>query len=162
VPQSTLIELVTRDAETEIRRVADAATAEVAAIREAAHARDTARVRSRVAARAAELHAHHARMVAQARHAARADILAARAAFVDRVLSVARALLAGLDDAPLIPRLIAEAEAYLPPGAIVVPEPERKGVRLESTDGRVVVDNTLARRLERLRPVLAIAIMAGR
>ena len=190
MPAATLIDIVARDADAEVRRIAAAGETDAAAIRAAGAARDAAQVRARVAVRAAELQAHRAQEVAHARRAAQAAELTARAAFIDRVIGEVAALLSGaLDDTPpaveALGRLIDEAWPYLPPGPAVVRCPAHSvaavralvaargtpdvavvadagitgGVRVESNGARVVIDNTLERRLARMRPALAIDAM---
>jgi len=185
VPEATLVELITRQADEEARRIGESAAAEAAALRGEAVTREAAQIRARVVARGRELETQHGRAIAAARRAARIALLAAREHLVDRVMEAARDQLPGVDlPTDVLTRLVDAGSSYLPPGGMILRCPTRllalmratmaarvavecladddirAGVRLESADGRVVVDNTLDTRLGHRRRVLAIELLA--
>ncbi len=164
-------------ASTEVQSIAAAAALA------SAHTRD-----EELAGRRLQRRARLDREVAEARQAARAERLRAEHALLDRVLSRAGALLdeMGLDEAYLstLPRRVDEALRFVDEhGARVRCRPTLApavraavahhdvvtveevsampvGFSVVARDGSVEVDDTLAARLERLRPRLMIELLA--
>ncbi len=162
------------------------ARAEVRAIRLRAEREETRRRGEVLARRQGELRAELAGDIARARAEARRDVLEARRALLARVFARAVAALpaaiessAYVDGLPgrieLAARYVSIADAVLecPPGLApalraaagttgpsVEPHLDADaGFRLRSADGHVVVDDTLASRLARLRPTLEIELV---
>lgn len=178
-----LLHAIAQNGESEARQIIEDARAEATAIRAAADARVQRRIADSGATREAELRAALDARRARARHEARVHVLRVRSQFMDRIFHAADAALPGildqaaahetlttlcreaLDFFPLggarircrgtLARTIAEV---LPRAAIVVDDGVPEGVIVESNDGRARIDNTLAARLQRLRPALSIAI----
>lgn len=135
----------------------------------------------------AELKAEVELALAEARHRAQGEVLAARQHMLDRVFDAAQALLAEAVQsesyAAVLGAHLAEALAYLGdapaivrcPGALAARVREliagrenvsvenhaaaEPGIAIVAGDGSFVVDNTLSGRLERLRPILAIEVL---
>ena len=185
MPETTLLDLISRQADDEERRIAVSTAAQVAAIRGEAAARNEAQIRARVALRAGELETQRAQAVGIARGTARLALLTAREQLIGRVMAAALGRLATTElSAAALAQLIESGSQYLPAGPMIVRCPPRMlaavrlvvagraavevvadddvraGVRLESPDGRVTVDNTLDGRLRRLYPALAVALLA--
>ncbi|MEZ5316748.1 MAG: hypothetical protein R2752_05050 [Vicinamibacterales bacterium] len=183
-----LIDRLEQDAAREARAIAARADDEVRGV-EAATTREVDEVvaahlaRARVARAAA-----HQQALARARRGARAAELEARHALIARVLDRARALVpeagASDDGRRALPAFFREARSFtaglrvrvrcapaaaavLAPivaaddGAELVADPEvGPGLVVEALDGSVTVDGTVAGRLERLAPDLAVSIAA--
>jgi len=187
VPADSLLAALAHDAEEEAGRILAAAAADAERVRTASTEHLAATRDARVAARAAELARNAERRRGAAAREARAALLAAQWRFVERVLTVVRDALPGALDGPeneaATAQLLDEALAFLPPGQgtvgcspravaavralvgaehgldVVGRDDIRSGIRLESADGRVVVDNTLDERLAHLTPELAAAMV---
>ena len=182
-----LLQVITEDGDAEAQRVVEAAQAEANAIRAAADARAEARSADAYATRDAVL-----RLVLEAKRSlaltrSRAQVLNARAGFVDRIFAAAESELPGVLEksasADALVGLCLEALEYFPPGgarvrvraglaqplsgvalggaAIVIDETVPEGVIVESADGSSRVDNTLVARLRRRHVDLAIALLAA-
>ncbi len=183
-----LLAALARDAEGEAERLLAEARAEAARIR--ADAQDRAqRVRAdSLGGLEADRRAAMAVELAETRRAARRGVLEARAAVVARVFAEAGSRLPALLDDPCyraaLPNHLAEALSCVggeesvvrcPPalagtvGASVAGRPgvsvravadAPAGVTVETADGAIVVDNTLAGRLERGRRALELLVAA--
>lgn len=181
----TLLTTLERAATEAAERVKADALAEARTLVESAAA-EAERRRTRALAEVADrAHADTARAAAEATRALRGELLARRAAVVNRVLETARARLVRLPPeayAGAIGPLIDATVAYLrgqPAELVCQPElappvqaaldPESSitvqgvatagpGLWGRSADDRVTVDNTLPALLDRRRPELAIAI----
>lgn len=182
-----LIARLERDAQGQVEAIAQRAEEEVRAI-EAETARGLAEATAQaLAARRAELQATLQAELGQARRRSRADHLAARHALVVRILTRARAL---IDEAAAtaryrdaLPAHFESALSYLEGLDVRVrcaaatepllrPLAAQRGVALqvdptlgpgfvaETRDGSVTIDNTLAARLGRIEPRLAIDLLA--
>ncbi len=181
---SELIALLEREAQAERQRILDEARAQAEAIRvqatrEAEAYLDGARARLEAEGRAALV---KARSAAQLRAASL--VLQAKEEEIGRVFAAAEAALAELVRDParypdVLRTFIAEGLRGFIGGAVVTVNPSdealaaelvrgregvlevrtdpavRGGARISSSDGRFVVTNTLASRLERARPALA-------
>jgi vacuolar-type H+-ATPase subunit E/Vma4 len=126
------------------------------------------------------------RELARLQRGHRVRLLQARADVLERIFARAASLLQSVPEeqwSALIPRLTGECAAYLegraftvtcPPGGVgaaslrLAPQPGSRvigvadappGVLARADDGSVTVDNTLAARLDRLRPRLAIELV---
>jgi vacuolar-type H+-ATPase subunit E/Vma4 len=170
----TRVAAIQRDAESAVRAIQAAADAtirdETAAYldrqrlcRQAAHARELAAARRRAHARRLEARrAQIARILECARE--RAAIAAASPRYAQAVAAHARDALSFVDG--LQPRVRCDASfaATLQPivdehsGATLVVEDVGPGVVVESADGSVSIDNTLAARLTRAEPSLTIEL----
>ena len=180
-----LLQVITEDGDAEARTVVEAAQAEATAIRAAADARAEARSAEAHATRDAELRLALETKRSQALTRARAQVLDARAKFLDRIFNAAELELPGVleESADALVCLCREALEYFPPGsariraraglaqrlsgvasggaAIVIDEAVPEGVIVESVDGASRVDNTLVARLHRRRADLAIVLLAA-
>lgn len=180
-----LLELLEREARAQADAVAAAARDRVAELeaRTAAEAeRRRAMARSRLEAEARDA---ERRSLAAAARRHREELLAARAAALDRVFAAAavrlatlpveryreripdlvRSTLPYLEGAPAVLEVRRDAAPLLSAAAggsvrVVSREDAPAGLRGRSEDGRVVVDNTLPARLARLAPDLAIGLAA--
>jgi vacuolar-type H+-ATPase subunit E/Vma4 len=177
VPLGDLLSALTREAERDAGRLRAEAEARATAITAAAATQvDRARA-ERLGEREAQWRAEAERALAAARHAARAQTLAARGQLLERVLAAVRACLPALVDDPayraVLARDVQAALAYLGDEPVVLRctpsladavralvagnarvrvEPDAAvgtGVRAVSADGVVEVDNTLEGRLGR-------------
>ena len=180
-----LLQVITEESDTEARQLVASARAEADAIRAAADARSTQRIAEVYAAREAELRQSLEAKRSRALTASRVQVLEARTRFIDQVLASAETQLPGVLERsasaePLV-GLCTEALGYFPAGGarvrlraalarrlpanlsgsadVVVDDTVPEGVIVESPDGSVRVDNTLAARLHRQRPLLAIALL---
>ena len=182
-----LLQVITEDGDAEARRVVEAAQGEANGIRAAADARVEARSAAIFARRDDELRLALEAKRSQALTRARAQVLDARAGFLDRIFAAADAELPGVLQKPAsadaLVSLCREALDYFPPGearirlraglaqrlsgvalggaAIVIDEAVPEGAIVESVDGSARVDNTLAARLRRGRGNLAIKLLAA-
>ncbi|HEX9892975.1 MAG TPA: V-type ATP synthase subunit E [Gemmatimonadales bacterium] len=182
-----LLEALERDALAEAgRRRTEARSGAEALIARAAAEVDRRRALT-LARLASERRAQVAREAAAASRQLKGRVLTARAGVLGRVFGEARRLLAGLDQArwgSRLPALVEQTLSYLDPSdAVLECQPsaesalrkvlaDRPGVRVQprddagpgllgrSADGRVVVDNILTARLDRLRDDLAIQLIA--
>lgn len=181
-----LIARLEADAEAQVDAIARRADEEVRAIESAAAAQAAHELEAVRARRRAERLHEYEQAEALARRRARATELAARHELLDRVFARARDLLPELESAAGFAQALtrhakealsflgAEAPARLrcnattahvldpvaadrrAPTTIAIDSRVGPGVIAELLDGRVVVDNTLAARLDRLAPQLAI------
>lgn len=188
MPLDHLLTALEREAGAQAEASVAAARAEAAEISRQADTRLGQMRQDALQAREADLRGAAEAALGEARRAARATVLEARQRLIDRVFETARGMLpgAGAGDAyrAALPQHIAEALAALgdQPAVIrcdaaladavrtavarkkhLVVRPEadaRPGVVVATTDGTIEVDNTLDGRLERLRPQLALEVMA--
>jgi len=187
MPLEHLLAELEREAEAAAERTLAEARTEAERIAAAAAERLAHRRAEYVAARRTELSADLGGALAAARREARRAALAARERLLERVFTEAArrlpevaasetyaaalpgdvaAALAFLGDQPAVLRCtpaLAERvrQAAGPAAATVVPDAAvGHGVRAEAADGSLVVDATLEGRLARLRPRLAIAVLA--
>jgi vacuolar-type H+-ATPase subunit E/Vma4 len=180
-----LLQVITEEGDAEARRLLEAARAEADAIRASADARTSQRIAEAYAAREAGLRQSLDAKRSRALTASRVRVLQARTCFIDQVLAAAEAELPGVLERSAsvepLTRLCAEALEYFPAGAarirlraalarrlsgnswgaveVGVDDTVPEGVIVESLDGSVRVDNTLAARLHRRRPELAITLL---
>ncbi len=182
-----LLDELNRRAEGEADALRERGRAEAAAIAAAAEQRTLERRRAALGAREQELRDAAERAVSVARRDARRLELEARGRLIDRVLSAAatrlpaaartgafRAALPGrlaeglacLGDLPATLRCtpgledVARATVGGRPGLAVSGDPTvGAGFRIESTDGRLVIDGTLGGQLERERAALALVVL---
>ena len=179
-----LLQVITEESDAEVRQLVESARAEADAIRAAADARTTQRIAEVYAAREAELRRSLEARRSRALSASRVRVLEARTRFIEQVLAAAEKELPGVlersSSAESLAGLCTEALAYFPAGGarirlraalaqrlpdnlsgsdVVVDDTVPEGVIVESPDGSVRVDNTLAARLHRQRPLLAIALL---
>ena len=186
---SDLIARLEEDAAREMRAIAERADADVQAIRAATERAIAGASAERLEGQRIERAANRDRDLARARRDARGEELKARHALLARVGSRARALApeTGASESyrRVLPSHREEARAYVqglrprvrcqaavasvlrPVAArhdgaeIVIDETVGPGVVVEAADGSVVVDNTLAARLARIEPKLAVELLAG-
>lgn len=182
-----LLSALGEDAERDIREIAEAACAEADRIRVAAEAhvkqRCEAALQSREATLRSEGDAHRARALREAR----ASMLRARDAFLERVFLAVTTQLRGELRKPergvALAKLLSEALEYVAGDAticcradvaerlrqrvgslngakLVAAETVGEGVVVKADDGSVTIDNTLENRLRSLRPALSIEILA--
>ena len=189
MPDLTLLDVIARDGDAEVAAIRDAAEREATTIRAATEAELAEAVRVRLAERASQLESDAQRELAESRRRAHRRILEAREQAIERIMTATIALLpAALDESQagaVMSALLDEAWPYLPPGEVVVRCPPNMvdlvrtlvqsrphvdvtadphimaGIRVESADRRVRVDNTLEGRLERLRPDAAADLVAA-
>jgi vacuolar-type H+-ATPase subunit E/Vma4 len=160
-----LLARLEREAEAEITRVAAEGHAAAAAITASAADALARRQEEALAQREESRREAVERAVATTRHAARQRVLAARAQFLIRVFAQLEKALPGIAATPAyrsaLSRDLARARAFLggQPGAIR--RAPTGGLRLVTADGRLEVDVTLAGRMERLRPRLALEALAA-
>jgi vacuolar-type H+-ATPase subunit E/Vma4 len=160
-----LLARLEREAEAEITRVAAEGHAAAAAITASA-ADALARRQEQALARGEESRREAVeRSVAAARHAARQRVLVARAQFLSRVFAALEKALPEIAAGPAyraaLSRDVARAHAFTGPARAVVRRAPTGGFRLVTVDDRLEVDCTLAGRLERLRPRLALDALAA-
>jgi vacuolar-type H+-ATPase subunit E/Vma4 len=183
-----LIARLEEDAAREMRAIVERADADVQAIGTATERAIAGAAAERLEAERIARAANHDRDLARARREARAEELKARHALLARVFDRARALApetgasgsyqrvlpSHLEEAlsyvqGLCPRVRCQANAasILGPvvarhdGAeIVIDETVGPGLVVEAADGSVLVDNTLAARLARIAPKLAVELLA--
>ena len=186
---SDLIARLEEDAAREMRAIAERADADVQAIRAATERAIAGASAERLEGQRIERAANRDRDLARARRDARGEELKARHALLARVGSRARALAheTGASESyrRVLPSRLEEALSYVqglrprvrcqaavasvlrPVAArhdgaeIVIDETVGPGVVVEAADGSVVVDNTLAARLARIEPKLAVEQLAG-
>lgn len=174
---SELLRVLENDTAAEVRAIAEAAAGEAARIETAGSARRSERIASAMAAFAAERRAAGDSEIAAANRVARADILVARAAMLERVRAgvreqlldvlagdpelgraLATAALACVGDEPGTLRcapLIADIAREAAPAAIrVEAEPGVTGVVIDLATG-TRIDATLTTLLDRVWPTLA-------
>jgi vacuolar-type H+-ATPase subunit E/Vma4 len=183
-----LIARLEGDAAREVQAIVERADADVLAIRAATERAIAGGSAERLERQRMERAANRDGDLARTRRAARGEELKARYALLARVLDRARALApetgasesyqrvlpSHLEEAlsyvqGLRPRVRCQANAasVLRPVAarhdgaeIVIDETIGPGVVVEAADGSVVVDNTLAARLARIEPKLAVELLA--
>ena len=184
-----LLATLEREAETEISRVLDDARARAAEIVAAAEQRIALRRKQTLEQRTATAQAEHERALAAARGAARAQVLAARAALLDGLFARVRAELPAVAASAAyragLARQLEHLSVFAGDRSITVrcsPAltatlrhviktngrwPIRAdshiaaGFRLTTADGTLEIDATLENRLERLRPQLALEALAA-
>jgi vacuolar-type H+-ATPase subunit E/Vma4 len=185
----SLLARLERDADTEAARILEDGRARAAAITAASDARIAERRAATVQRRETTARAQHERALAHSRRTARARVLEARAALLDRVFEQVRAGLPAVAASSayrssLGPRL-ERLRVYTGDQPITIQcspaltGPLRRlvrtngqlrvtsnpsmgaGFRVLSADGRVEIDASLASRLERLRPRLALEALAA-
>lgn len=184
-----LLATLEREAETEISRVLADARAGAAEIVAAAQQRIALRREQTLEQRTAEARADHERALAATRAAARAQVLAARAALLDRLFARVRAELPAVAASAAyragLARQLEHLSVFAGDRSITVrcsPAltatlrhviktngrwPIRSdshiaaGFRLTTADGTLEIDATLENRLERLRPQLALEALAA-
>ena len=183
-----LLDAIARDGDAESQRLLDAAKSEAARLRAAADARAERRCAEAVAAREAQLRAARDARRARALTKARAEVLRARDRFLHRVFHAAESRMPRFFDRPdaaaALQRLVAEALVYFPEGGarvrcrsgiagpiaragslgtvrVIADDSVAEGVIVETPDGSARVDNTLAERLQRLRPSLSIELLGA-
>lgn len=184
-----LLATLEREAETEISRVLDDARARAAELVAAAKQRSTALREQTLEQRTATARAEHERALATTRAVARAQVLAARGALLDRLFDRLRAELpavarsaayrAGLarelerlrafagDRSVTVrcnPALVATLRNVVKSNGRLPIRPDvhiTAGFRLSTADGTLEIDATLENRLERLRPQLALEALAA-
>ncbi len=187
MPLADLLSALTREAERDAARLRAEGEARVTAIAAAAAAQVGRARAEQLGAREAQWRAEAERVLATARHAARAQTLAARGRLLERVLAAVRACLPALVNDPayraVLGRDVQAALAYMGDEAVVLRctpaladavralvagntrvrvEPDAAvgtGVRAVSADGVVEVDGTLEGRLDRLGPRVAFAAL---
>jgi vacuolar-type H+-ATPase subunit E/Vma4 len=184
-----LLATLERDAQAEITRVMEDGRARAAAIIAASEQRVAARRALTLEQRTATARAEHERALAVTRAAARAQVLAARGALLDRLFARVRAELPAVDAsaayrASLAPQL-EQLRAFAGERSVTVHcnpalaatlrkiirtngrlpiRPDSNiaaGFRLTTADGKLEVDATLDDRLERLRPQFALEALAA-
>lgn len=188
MPLEHLLAALEREATARGASMLAAAQAEADRVRQDGDALVAQRRAEALRAREAELRGAVEAALGEARLAGQLATLEARAHFLDRVFKSARALFpsAVTDDAyrAALPGHVAEALAAMgdEPAVIRCPEPLVSAVRAAvgaaaqvrvegdpaapagltavSTDGAIEVDNTLVGRLDRLRPELALEVLA--
>ena len=184
----SLLARLERDADTEAARILEEGRARAAAITAASDARIAERRAATVQRREAAARAQHERALAHSRRAARARVLEARTALLDRLFEQVRAGLpavaassayraglgARLDQLKAytggqsvtiqcMPSLAGALRRLVKTNGHLRIEPERQiaaGFRVLSVDGRMEIDARLESRLERLRPRLALEALA--
>ena len=184
-----LLATLQREAETEISRVMDDARARAAEIIAAAEQRITLRREQTLEQRTATARTEHERALAGTRAAARAQVLAARAALLDRLFARLRAELPAVAGSAAyragLGRQLEHVRSFAGERSITVhcnpalaatlrnvmrkngrlpvrPDPHvAGGFRLTTADGMLEIDATLEDRLERLRPQLALEALAA-
>ena len=184
-----LLATLERDAEAEISRVMDDARARAAEIVAAAEQRIARRREQTLEQRTTEARAEHERALAATRAAARAQVLAARAALLDGLFARVRAELPAVAASAAyragLARQLEHLSVFAGDRSITVrcnPAltatlrhviktngrwPIRSdshieaGFRLTAADGTLEIDATLENRLERLRPRLALEALAA-
>ena len=183
-----LLAALEREAAQQVAAVRAASESEAARISGDSDARLARRKREALGAREAELRGAAEAAIGAARRTARRAVLEARARFLGRVFDAARAIFPATLDTDAyraaLPEHVAEALRALSDEAAVIRCPpglseivrraagDRKGVTVRgdpgalpgvtatSSDGAIVVDNTLDGRLDRLRSELAIELLA--
>ncbi|HXQ30143.1 MAG TPA: V-type ATP synthase subunit E family protein [Gemmatimonadales bacterium] len=188
MPLEHLLAALEREATARAESVLAAAQAEADRVRQDGDALVARRRAEALRAREADLRGAVEAALGDARRASQLAVLEARARFLDRVFERARALfpsaVASAAYRAALPGHVAEALTALgdEPAVIRCPEPLVSAVRAAvdtaaqvriqgdpaapagltavSTDGAIEVDNTLAGRLDRLRPALALEVLA--
>ena len=183
-----LLDSLARDVEGEARQILDAARAEAARIRAEADAQAARRCAEAIATRETALRVQMDAHLARARRDARVATLVAREAFLDRTFEAVEAELPRALDAPehadVLAQLASEALEFFPDTPAVVrcraglaervreiaaslgaanvsrDDSVPEGVIVEAADASAAVHNTLIERLRRLRPLLAIELVA--
>lgn len=184
-----LLRTLEREAEAEIARLLDDARARGEALTREADERIAACRGATLQQREGAARKEHERALAAARRTARARVLEARAALLDRFFVQVRAVLPQLVRSPAyrrylateLPRLNAFAgdravtvrctpalsttlrRLIKPNGHVRIRGDARivAGLVVATADGALEVDGSLERRLERLRPRLALAALAA-
>ena len=184
-----LLATLAREAETEISRVLDDARARAAEIVAAAEQRIALRREQTLEQRTATTRAEHERALATTRVAARAQVLTARGALLDRLFDRLRAELPAVARSAAyragLPRQLEHLKTFAGNRSVAVScnpalaptlrnvvktngrLPIRAdseiaaGFRLTTADGTLEIDATLENRLERLRPQLALEALAA-
>lgn len=184
-----LLATLERAADAEINRVMDEARAQAADLTRAAEQRMAERRAATLGKRETEARAQHERALAAARLTARAQVLEARAALLDRVFRELRAVLpavarsaayrrnlaaqwqrlrAFVGDRPATVRSMPALATTLrrlihTNGRVRIQSDARiaAGFCVTTTDGELDVDGSLESRLERLRPQLALEALAA-
>jgi vacuolar-type H+-ATPase subunit E/Vma4 len=185
----TLLATLEREADAEITRVMDEARVRAAELTRAAEQRLAERRAATLGKRETEARAQHERALAGARLAARARVLEARAALLDRVFRELRAVLpdiarsdayrrnlaaqwrrlhAFVGDRPAtvraMPALTAALRRLIHTNGHIRVQPDSHmtaGFCVATVDGALEVDASLQSRLERLRPQLALEALAA-
>ena len=187
MPLEHLLSALEREAGEQVHAILAAARAAAAAIAREAEERLGHQRSDVLGAREAELRGAAEAALDEARRAARAGVLEARARLLDRVFAAAReqlpAALASEAYRAALPGHVAEAlramgdeptvircpAALVPAVRAAVQRKETavrsdpaagSGVTAVATDGTIEVDNTLEGRLERLKPRLALEVLA--
>jgi len=179
-----LISTLEEDADAEIRRELHRARSEAARVARESAARIERRRVERLAAREAELRREAELAIVRAHHDARHAVLSARARMIERVFDAARAALPSVLERPELEevlrrdletalsligedRAVVRCPAALEPmvraiagetSEIEIDDAVGLGVEVMSADRTLRIDQTLAARIERLRPALSIAI----
>jgi vacuolar-type H+-ATPase subunit E/Vma4 len=155
-----LLEELGARATAELNAVRDAAVANAADVLAAAAANVDARGAAALAACDAECERHRANALATTRREARAALLHAQHALVDRVIGRAKAIivqrLAAESSSELLTKRSAALAAFAFGHANVVRGAE--GLRLEADDGRLTIDDTVDAWLARRRARIAIDV----
>jgi vacuolar-type H+-ATPase subunit E/Vma4 len=184
-----LLSTLEREAEVEIARVMEDARARAAELITAAEQRMAARRQLSLEQRTEEARAEHERALAGARATARAQVLAARAALLDRLFarlhSELPAVAASAPYRAALGRQLEDLSTFAGDRSITVRcnpalaaalrrvmkangrwpiRPDSSiagGFRLTTDDGTLEIDATLEDRLEQLRPRLALEALAA-
>lgn len=185
----TLLATLEREAEAEIARVLDDARARAAELTRATDEKIAARRGQLLGPREIAARAEHERVLADARRAARASVLEARAALLDRLFVAIRAILPQLAGSAAyrgtlarqlqrlsafagdqrvtircMPALTATLRRLIKANGHIRIQPDEgisAGFCLTTADGALDVDASLESRLERLRPRLALDALAA-
>lgn len=184
-----LLARLERDADAEVARILNDGRVRAAAITAASDARIAERRATTLQHRETSVHAQHERALARSRRAARARVLEARTALLERLFEQVRAGLPAVAEsstyratlgtrlerlrvytggAPVTiqcaPSLAGALRRLVKTNGHLRIEPDRHvaaGFRVLSMDGRMEIDARLESRLERLRPRLALEALAG-
>jgi len=184
-----LLQTLERGAEAEIVRVLDEARARASELTRAADERIATRRGATLERRETEVRKDHERVLAGARHTARARVLEARAALLDRLFDLIRAVLPELaksaayrrhlasqlqrlsafaGDQPVtlrcMPALSTTLRGLIKTNGHVRVRGDARiaaGFFVTTADGALDVDGSLESRLERLRPQLSLEALAA-
>jgi vacuolar-type H+-ATPase subunit E/Vma4 len=188
MPLEHLLGALEREAAVQAEAVRAAARTEAAAIAGAADARLTHRRGELLGSRETELREAAATALEEARRTSRATVLQARQRLLERVLAAAQGMLPDALESDAyraaLPEHVTQGLRAIGDGPVVIRCPEilvpavravvaaRKdvsvrgdaasgsGVVIATADGAIEADNTLDGRIERLRPRLALEVLA--
>jgi V/A-type H+-transporting ATPase subunit E len=184
-----LLATLERDTEAEVTRIMDEARARAADLTRAAEQRMAERRAATLGKRETEERAQHERALAGLRLTARARVLEARAALLDRLFAALRATLPELARSPAyrrdLPKELERLSVFAGDQAVTIrctpaltttlqrliktnghihirsDARIAAGFRVTTADGTLEVDGSLESRLERLRPRLALEALAA-